>query len=387
MTGTDPPLPTDPEPNPATSLRTGRTLPLEEPGAAGDTERLAATRRVDPDTTRSPTSSASERVKLPKIDLPHFRGNLTRWTAFWDSFNAAVHLNDRLSEIDKFNYLRSLLEGTAYNAIAGMALSAVNCREVIEIFRKPFGNKQLIISNIWISLLSVDAVASDHHLRDLRRLYDQAESNIQSLKALGVAPESYGAMLSSVLMTKLPPDLRLIVSRKVSVEDLDIESILSTFEQELVARDRANHSVVPPACRTQNQGRSSTSAFVAATAGSQSLLCAFCQQSHSAVNCTVMRNVDAHKTALRRSGRCFNCLRRSHISLKTVVLRASASAAMGGITRQSATEVPSLERVPGKSSTQKRLLSLRTQQPVRSAPRRGGGPYCCRLLALSSTTW
>ena len=42
-----------------------------------------------------------------------------RWSAFWDSFNSAIHTNDQLSEIDEFNYLRSLLEGAAYDAIAG----------------------------------------------------------------------------------------------------------------------------------------------------------------------------------------------------------------------------------------------------------------------------
>ena len=177
--------------------------------------------------TTSSIVSTTERVKLPRISLPHFRGNLIRWPAFWDSFNSAIHSNDRLSEIDKFNYLRSLLEGTAYDAIAGLALSAANYGEAVEILRKRFGNKQLIISKHMESLLSINAVTCDTHLRDLRRLYDQSEANIRSLKALGVEPESYGAMLSSVLLNKLPPDLRLIVSRKISADDLDMDSLLN----------------------------------------------------------------------------------------------------------------------------------------------------------------
>ena len=44
------------------------------------------------------------KVKLPKITLAHFKGNPIYWTAFWDSFESAVHLNDALSDIDKFNY-------------------------------------------------------------------------------------------------------------------------------------------------------------------------------------------------------------------------------------------------------------------------------------------
>ena len=145
--------------------------------------------------------------------------------------------------------MRSLLEGTAYDAITGLALSATNYGEAVVILKKSFGNKQLIISKHMESLLSVEAVTSDHHLRDLRQLYDHSEANIRSLRGLGVEPQSYGAMLSSVLLSKFPSDLRHIVSRKVSADDLDMESLLETFEQELIAREKAYSSAAPPTRR------------------------------------------------------------------------------------------------------------------------------------------
>ena len=65
-------------------------------------------------------------------------------------------------------------------------------------------------------LLNIEAVASEQNVKGLRRLYDDVESHIRSLKSLGVTPDSYGSLLSPVLLNKLPPELRLIVSRKVS---------------------------------------------------------------------------------------------------------------------------------------------------------------------------
>ena len=44
----------------------------------------------------SPTLTA----KLPKMVLPKFRGKVTNWLSFWDSFNSAVHVNPGLSKID-----------------------------------------------------------------------------------------------------------------------------------------------------------------------------------------------------------------------------------------------------------------------------------------------
>ena len=164
------------------------------------------------------------------------------------------------------------------------------------------------------ALLSVATISSDHQLRDLRWLYDQAEANIRSLKVLGVKPASYGTMLSSVLLTKLPPEMRLIVTRKVSSADLDMDSLLTTFEQELTARERATNSSSQsqpqhPPCR---QTQSSTSALFAGTQGTP--CCTYCEQCHSSVDCTVVSDVDALKKILMNSGRCFNCLRRSHLT-------------------------------------------------------------------------
>ena len=123
------------------------------------------------------------------------------------------------------------------------------------------------------SLLSVNAVTSNNHLRDFRRLYDQSEADIRSLKALGVEPESCGAMLSSVLLSKFPLDLHLIVGHKISADDLDMDSLLETFEQELVKRERASNSFSEALRRVHNQGRIPTTAFVASAPGKP--VCAF----------------------------------------------------------------------------------------------------------------
>ena len=298
-------------PTPLTEGVVTHPLPPDTPVAPDGARTSPPTVEDEPVRPTNPTT-ATDRVKLPKISLPHFRGDLLRWTPFWDSFESAIHSNDRLSEIDKFNYLRSLLEGTAYDAVAGLALSAANYGQAVEILKKRFGNKQLIISKHMETLLSFGAVTSDNHLRDLRRLFDQAEANIRSLRALGVEPEAYGTMLLSVLLSKLPPELRLIVSRKVPADNLDVSTLLETFEQELIARERATSAVQQPNRRVRPQGQQTTSAFLSTTTGSP--VCVFCEQSHASVACRSVSTADARKRILRSSGRCFNCLRKNHLS-------------------------------------------------------------------------
>ena len=213
---------------------------------ATDPPHLSPPSTVDPPVVDTPPSAVgsgpiqSARVKLPKISLSRFNGRPVNWIPFWDSYESAIHSNHVLSGVDKFNYLRSLLDGVAFDAIAGLTLSSSNYQQAIDILHKRFGNKQVIVSNHMDILMNMDAVLSDRHLKDLRRLYDNTESHVRSLKSLGVEAASYGALLSPAVLAKLPPELRLIVSRKVSDSHLDMDLLLATFEEELTVRERAN---------------------------------------------------------------------------------------------------------------------------------------------------
>ena len=63
----------------------------------------------------STTNSNVGGIRLPKINLPKFNGDVTRFMSFWQSFNCAIHSNDSLSAVNKMNYLVNLLEGPAYS--------------------------------------------------------------------------------------------------------------------------------------------------------------------------------------------------------------------------------------------------------------------------------
>ena len=49
-------------------------------------------------------------VKLPKLNLPVFNGDVLQWQSFWDQFVAAVDSTD-LPDVSKFSYLGASLEG------------------------------------------------------------------------------------------------------------------------------------------------------------------------------------------------------------------------------------------------------------------------------------
>ena len=112
-------------------------------------------------------STTHTHVKLPKLQLHSFSGDLTQWTSFWDSFHSAIHSSDELSEIEKFNYLNSLLERSAKEAISGFSLTAINYREAIATLKKRFGGKQQIVDKHLDVLFNVEPVVSANNVRGL----------------------------------------------------------------------------------------------------------------------------------------------------------------------------------------------------------------------------
>ena len=62
---------------------------------------------------------------------------------------------------------------------------------------------------------------------------------MRGLKSLGVPPESYGSLMSYVLMNKLPSEFSLIISRDVKGDEWDINILMQFMEHETDPRERA----------------------------------------------------------------------------------------------------------------------------------------------------
>ena len=138
-----------------------------------------------------------------------------------DSFKSAVDDNPSLPDIDKFSYLRSLPEGSAAGAIRGLPLTAENYCAAKNILKKRFGQPQIIINAHMEGLVKVAAVTVDNDLKRLRLLYDRVEAHVRAF-----------------LMEKLPPNMRLIISRAIDQPEWDLDVLLKAFDSEIEAKER-----------------------------------------------------------------------------------------------------------------------------------------------------
>ena len=112
-------------------------------------------------TTTQPVNENAARTRLLKLYLPKFKGDVTKWNTFWDSFQSAVHCNKGISNIDKFNYFNSVLEGCAARAIQGLTLTEANYEVAVKLLQEHFGRPQQIISAHMDQLLKVSPCSND----------------------------------------------------------------------------------------------------------------------------------------------------------------------------------------------------------------------------------
>ena len=190
-----------------------------------------------PSRSSSP-SNFQRHAKLQKLTLPTFNGKVEDWVSFWDIFESAVHNDPSLPDVTKFQYLQSLLKGPALSSIAGLKVTNANYKNAVEVLQERFGQQQPIILSTHVqSLVKLSAVQSCSDLASLRAIYDKTELIVRSLDSIGITTDNYGIFLTTVLMEKLPEELRIMFSRKLGVKSWDLSRMLEIFKEELLVRE------------------------------------------------------------------------------------------------------------------------------------------------------
>ena len=154
----------------------------------------------------------SSGLKLPKLEATIFSGDATHWKSFIEFFEAAVHQNEQLSDVEKYTYLKSYLRGVAAEAIEGLPVTSENYHHARDVLEKRYGKPQLVISTHMSKLMKLKEVRTTN-TKELPSLYDKVESNVRALTSLGVVREQVGPMLIPIILDKLPDAIRLQVSQ------------------------------------------------------------------------------------------------------------------------------------------------------------------------------
>ena len=110
-----------------------------------------------------------------------------------------------MSNVEKFNYLKSKVSGEARSAIQGLTLSNENYGVAIGLLKERFGNEQEIIDLHYNQIINL--YPASNTTSNLRNLLDQLEIHLRSLEVLKQNVNQ--DVFVSMIRAKLPEDVLL----------------------------------------------------------------------------------------------------------------------------------------------------------------------------------
>ena len=147
------------------------------------------------------TVSDTTGVRLPKLDVPTFDGNIIHWTQFWEQFTISVHDRKNLSNAEKIVYLQhALKDGSARSAIEGLSNSGDNYDEAVKCLKSRFDRPRLI-HRTHVQIIVDTPPLKEGNGKELRRLHDDIQQHVRALKTLGC--ELPGQFITSMIELKL----------------------------------------------------------------------------------------------------------------------------------------------------------------------------------------
>ena len=270
----------------------------------------------------SSTSSQRSRVKLPRLTIPPFSGDLLKWQTFIDGFEAAVNNDDTLDDVQKFQYLQSNLRGEAAKTIEGLSLTNENYSHAMELLTSRYGKKHRIINAYMTALWKLPSPNTT--LPSLTNFYDSMESYIRGLKALGKDEDTFGDILIPIVLEKLPASIRRQITRdNKGDDDWSLGKLRDAIKREIDSMDAGKEQTLNEHFDS-NDSPPMTAAFATTTkqqqrhgkpqefTGKKTWPCVFCQGTHKAKNCTVVSSKHERSNIVKNSKLCLNCFSRNH---------------------------------------------------------------------------
>ncbi|KAJ8965330.1 hypothetical protein NQ314_004210 [Rhamnusium bicolor] len=143
-----------------------------------------------------------QNIKLPEIKLPKYSGAYENWLEFRDTFDSLINLNQSLSEIQKYHYLRAALEGSAAQVVRSLEFSANNYSVAWDTLLNRYNNENVLVHNHVKAIFDIPALNRES-FSELRKMLDTLSKHLRSLQTLNQPIEHWDTLLIYILTNKL----------------------------------------------------------------------------------------------------------------------------------------------------------------------------------------
>ena len=290
---------------------------------------------------------SSKSLNLPKIKLLEYDGDLRGWTTFWGQFSR-IDSDQTIRKEDKFQYLlQSLKDGSKpRKLVEKFPATSDGYDQALDHLKSRFGQKDLLIELYVRDLIHL--VSKSNENKNLCYLYDQIESYLRSLTALGIDIETFSPVLYPLIESCLPKETLIVWEREksyrsnFSVNDNDdfndnkthlllegnkLQALMQFLRKEaegeervkLVKEIRVDKSKASKESTGKENDKQPTCLELvnASNTSGKSILCFFCNKSsHPPEECRNAQklNLEERLELVNKNKACLICLKKSHFA-------------------------------------------------------------------------
>lgn len=256
------------------------------------------------------SSNPQKQVYLPQVSLPTFSGRYDEWKTFSDLFTALVDKNEQITDAQKFLYLKTNLKNEPLTLINDLALTNENYTVALDILKKRYDNKLVIINSHLKGLLELENITNET-ASNLRHFLSQIRQHLNSLRSLKVPVDQWDLMLIYLFCKKLNSRTHQAFELQKKQSQLPtLEEFLEFLENRCLALENVSSSDVKVKPRVTNFVKSSDP-----HSSSPKRKCLFCKlENHSLYRCTKFKEISHREKHqfVQKNKLCFNCFGTLH---------------------------------------------------------------------------
>ncbi|XP_058448920.1 uncharacterized protein LOC131428879 [Malaya genurostris] len=275
-------------------------------------------------TTANHAMSSGFHLRLPKIDLPRFNGDSSRWLSFRDTFTSMVHSNADIPTVAKLQYLLQSLEGDAKKLFESIDVEADNYASTWDALHKRYDNRRFLKRQLFKAIYDLPAVKQESAMR-IHSLVDDFQRHVRALAKLDEPVEYWDTPLVNMLLYKLDQStLRAWEEKTSNQDDVRYDELVEFLYQRVRVLTSVGSEIQQSASLrvVGLPGWKGTKMKVAANATAtpkQDTKCILaCSESHALRTCPSFLDKDVHqrRKLVSQKRLCWNCLSFGHQARK-----------------------------------------------------------------------
>lgn len=267
--------------------------------------------------------TSSVQPKLPQIDIPKFGGQLEQFSSFKSLFDNLIN-SSTIAPIEKFSYLKSLLEGPALSVIEAIPFDPEHYDLAYTTLVERYTNPR-ILASFYLNKILEHPPLKYPNLGAFRQIIDTFNINVEALKSLKV-DDLLGFVFLQIALRLLDtnsrkqfeqeyknvtfPQLKHLIDflrTQCAILELTKDSTKPSTSMKPSSNPTrkslmTTHPTVPKNDKTKLYHTTSNKKYV--------IVCPLCKNDHHLYHCSQFLEMNTPKrySTIRSLKRCFSCL-------------------------------------------------------------------------------